>query len=83
MKNFSIVTLIVLAAVGGTSTTVVAQGNAEATVEVRVWQSLEDAERLYISARPAFGSWATLGTIPLPLDDGRSRDGRYLYGDIS
>lgn len=60
-----------------------AQDNAEATVEVRVWQSLEDAERLYISARPEFGSWATLGTIPLPLDDGRSRDGRYLYGDIS
>ncbi len=82
MKQLVIGALIAVCALGGTLTTVVAQDNTEATVEVRVWQSLEDAERLYISARPESGSWATLGTIRLPLDDGRSRDRRFLYGDI-
>ena len=82
MKKLTIGALIAVCALGGTLTTVVAQGNAEATVDVRVWQSLEDTERLYISARPESGSWATLGTIRLPLVDGRSQDRRYLYGDI-
>lgn len=81
-RNVIFTTLLAVIAVGGTVTTVGAQGNTEATVEVRVWQSLEDSERLYISARPANGSWATLGTIRLPLDDGRSSDGRFMYGDI-
>ena len=53
-----------------------------ANVEVRVWQDVRDALRIYISARPEAGSWATLGTIPLPLDDGHSSNGRFRYGDI-
>ena len=53
-----------------------------ANVEVRVWQDVRDALRIYISARPEDGSWATLGTIPLPLDDGHSSNGRFRYGDI-
>ena len=57
-------------------------GSATATVEVRVWQDVNDALRIYVSARPENGSWATLGTIPLPLDDGYSSSGRYRYGDI-
>ena len=57
-------------------------GAATATVEVRVWQDVNDALSIYISARPENGSWATLGTIPLPLDDGFSSSGRYRYGDI-
>ena len=81
-KSAILITALAAIAVGGTVTTAVAQDNTEATVQVRVWQSLEDAERLYISARPASGSWATLGTIRLPLDDGRSSDGRFMYGDI-
>ena len=49
-----------------------AQGEEAARVEVRVWQHVEDERDVYISARPAGGSWRTLGTIPLPLDDGHS-----------
>lgn len=62
-----------------------AQGGAGATapVEVRVWQDVEDEFDIYVSARPATGSWGTLGTIPLALDDGISSSGRYRYGDTS
>ncbi len=60
-----------------------AQGGAEATVEVRVWQALSDERDIRVSARPAGGSWRTLGTVPLPLDDGTSSTGRYRYGDIA
>ncbi len=54
-----------------------------ATVEVRVWQDVGDSASIYISGRPAGGSWRTLGTIPLPLDDGVSSTGRFRFGDIS
>ena len=54
-----------------------------ANVEVRVWQNVRDARSIYISARPEDGSWATLGTMPLPLDDGHSSNGRFRYGDIT
>ena len=53
-----------------------------ASVEVRVWQSVRDARALYVSARPAGGSWRTLGTIPLDMS-GLSQSGRYRYGDIA
>ena len=53
-----------------------------ATVEVRVWQDVRDAQNIWISARASHGSWATLGTIPLPLDDGLSSNRQYRYGDI-
>ena len=59
-----------------------AQGEATARIEVRVWQDVGDELDIQISARPAAGSWRTLGTIPLPLDDGVSSTG-YNYGDIS
>ena len=62
--------------------TAAAQGEATARVEVRVWQDVEDEREIHVSARPATGSWRTLGTIPLPLDDGVSSTG-YNYGDIS
>ena len=55
---------------------------SEATVEVRVWQSVSDAHDLYISARPEGGSWRTLGTIPLDMS-GLSRRGTFTYGDIT
>ncbi len=60
-----------------------AQEGDTATVEVRVWQNVGNELDIYISARPADGDWRTLGTIPLPLDDGTSSTGRYQYGDIS
>ena len=54
-----------------------------AGVEVRVWQSVRNARSIQISARPEGGDWGTLGTIPLPLDDGYSSSGSYRYGDIT
>ena len=52
-------------------------GSILATIEVRVWQDVRDAESIYVSARPAGGSWDDLGTIPLPLDDGLSSSGNF------
>ena len=54
-----------------------------ANVEVRVWQDVDDALRIYVSGRPEDGDWGVLGTIPLALDDGHSSSGRFRYGDIT
>ena len=67
----------------GDITVAVPVASATKDVEVRVWQDVRDARSIYISARPEGGSWATLGTIPLPLDDGHSSSGRFRYGDIT
>ncbi len=57
-------------------------GPGSATVEVRVWQAVEDSARIYVSARPWGGDWSVLGTNALPLDDGLSLTGQYRYGDV-
>ena len=60
-----------------------ARGGVEAaSVEVRVWQNVDDERDLYVSARPAGGSWRTLGTVPLALD-ALTVSGSYRYGDIA
>ena len=76
--------ILALAAVLGLAVvaTGAAQSETTARVEVRVWQDVGDELDIQISARPATGSWRTLGTIPLPLDDGVSATG-YRYGDIA
>ena len=61
----------------------VARSDSEAAAEVRVWQSIDDPLSIHVSARATGGSWETLGTAPLALDDGESRDGRYRYGDFT
>lgn len=61
---------------------IVAAQDSTANVQVRVWQSTQDAESLYISARPEGGSWNTLGTIPLDMSGLNSR-GTFRYGDIT
>lgn len=53
------------------------------TVELRVWEDTRDETVNYVSARPEGGSWRTLGTVRLPLDDGLSDSGRYRYGDFT
>ena len=58
-------------------------GGSAATVEVRVWQNVDDDRDLYVSARPAGGSWRALGTVPLALDGGVSDEGAYRYGDVA
>lgn len=70
-----------LSAMAGAEAT--GEGVRTVRIEVRVWQSLEDGREIHLSARPADGSWRTLGTIPLPLDDGFSDSGHYRYGDTS
>ena len=79
--------LVILAVAAVLGLAVVATGAAQgsgqtARIEVRVWQDVGDELDIQISARPAAGSWRTLGTIPLPLDDGVSATG-YRYGDIA
>lgn len=59
-----------------------AQSERSENIEVRVWERIDDPERNYISARPAGGSWSTLGTIPLGMD-GESRSGTFRYSDIT
>ncbi len=59
-----------------------ASQDATANVELRVWQRIADPLRIYVSARPEGGDWATLGTIPLPLDEETS-SGTFRYGDIT
>ena len=61
----------------------VAARESTANVEVRVWQKISDGRSIYVSARPEGGDWDTIGTIPLPLDDGHSSSGNYRYGDIT
>ena len=82
MKRWGLATLVLVVAVGGTAFAV-AQSTRTANVEVRVWEDVNDPLRNFISARPEGGSWRTLGTIPLPLDDGVSSSGRFRYGDIT
>ena len=48
-----------------------------------MWQTVSLPERVYISARPEGGDWATLGTIRLRLDDGLSKNGNQRYGDVT
>ena len=54
-----------------------------AVVELRVWQDVKYAKWLWVSARPEGGSWATLGTIPFPLDAGHSANGSLRYGALT
>ena len=76
--------LVVLAGLAGiVGLTAAAEArNPVVTIEVRVWQDVNDARDFYISARPEGGSWGTLGTRALPLD-GTSSSGRFRYGDIT
>ena len=74
--------LLVGVAVAGPA---VAQGDGganAASLEVRVWQNVDDDRDLYVSARLAGGSWRALGTVPLALD-GLTASGGYRYGDVA
>ena len=82
MKRLLVTVLFVVLTLS-TITIASAQSVSTANVEVRVWQDVNDDRSIYISARPEGGSWSTLGTIPLPLDDGLSSSGRFRYGDIT
>ena len=83
MKNWIIGALATALAVSVAAGVIAQPGGRTATVEVRVWEDVNDPERNYVSARPEGGSWRTLGTIPIPLTDGVSSSGRFRYGDIT
>ncbi len=74
----AVVTTIALASMAGSR----AQEGAVA-VEVRIWQHVDHGETLYISARPARGSWRTLGTIRLSLKEGLFPGHDYRYTDLT
>ena len=83
MKNWIIGALATALAVSVAAGVIAQRGGGSATVEIRVWEDVNDPQRNYISARPEGGSWRTLGTIPIPLTDGVSSSGRFRYGDIA
>lgn len=72
----------VAAGAGATGAEAAGYGAGTLRLEVRVWQDVEDEQDIHVGARPADGSWRTLGMIPLALDDGVSSTG-YRYGDIT
>lgn len=58
-------------------TVAVAVGDGTAYVDVRVWQSVRDPRRVYLSARPARGRWGATERLPMARDE---HDG-YRYSD--
>ena len=69
--SFVIAALLALAALGGgcdgdADDAAVAQETV--FIELRVWQHVGGAEKLWVSARPEGGQWDALGTVPSPLD---------------
>ena len=81
MKN-AVIAALVVALVASIAAGVIARVTRTVNVEVRVWQDVDQPDSLWLSARPDGGSWADLGTIPVPLDGGLSGTGRYRYGDV-
>ncbi|MYA19386.1 MAG: hypothetical protein F4Z25_03760 [Chloroflexi bacterium] len=60
----------------------------DVVIELRVWQNVDDAEDIQLSARPLGGDWGTLGRIPFPLDNVYEVRGHhfiyyYRYGDLT
>ena len=49
-----------------------------AGVEARIWQAVNDARRVYVSARASGGSWRGFGTVRLDMRD-INRTGTYRY----
>ena len=67
----------------GTLGTAHPYGESTTTIELRVWQGLEDGTEIAIGARAADGSWGDLAMVPLPLDDGFSTTGAFRYGQTT
>lgn len=84
----AVLTAVLLAAVltSATSAPVQADDSADPVIiEMRVWQRVDNAEDVWVSARPRGGRWDTLGTIPLPrsgLAGGYGGISRHRFGDL-
>ena len=77
-----IAALALLAGLAVAGTAMAQDGANAASLDVRVWQNVDDDRDLYVSARLAGGSWRALGTVPLALD-GLTASGGYRYGDVA
>lgn len=60
---------------------VVAQTQRTATVQVRIYEDIEDPTVHYISSRPDGGDWTEARELP-PLQDGFVQAGRYRFGNV-
>ena len=81
MKSLPLI-ILALAGVAGV-VLALAQSESPVSVEIRLWESVDDPRVNYISARPEGGSWRPFGTVHLPLDGGFSNDGRFRYRNIT
>ncbi len=55
-------------------------------IELRIWQHVDAARIVWLSARPSGGRWDTLGTIPFPLDrlaGASSLESLHYYADLT
>ena len=66
----------------GDATLAVALASGPLNVDVRVWQGVSDAQRLYVSAHPEGVSWKRLGTVPLDMS-GLTSSGSWRYGAVT
>ena len=78
----AVVAALVLS-IGLWPTPTLALDDGAVVVEVRVWQDANNSRLLYISARPASGSWSPLGTVRLTLDDEGSSESRRRYRSVT
>ena len=53
-----------------------------AGAEARVWQAVDDARRVHLSARATGGSWREFGTVRLSMS-GVNRAGTHRYADVT
>ncbi len=60
-----------------------AGNDGAAGIEVRVWQDTTNGMRLHISARPADGSWNTLSTVRLLVDDEGSTEAMRRFQTVT
>ena len=76
-KNAIFIALLAVVTVGSTFTTGLAQ-EPEATVELRVWQSVSDPLQVFLSARPEGGRWGSAERLPMARTNAR---GTLRYSD--
>ena len=82
MKNWIIVALVAVIAVGGALAAFAQSRTVDRVVEVRVWESAEDPSRNYLSIRARGGSWNVIDTHAVDLTE-TTDDGRFHYADLA
>ncbi len=59
-----------------------ADDDGRVSVQVRLWQDANSASRVHLSARAEGGSWSTLGTVRLTVDEEGSDESRRRYESV-